>query len=99
MRISAEYLADVDVPVPRVGGGAPGECQGVAGHVSIQDHVVATVGPAQHRGLGPVLTGRELGCQALGPGVGDSTGPTGHCGHWLRDLECVEVESDLTDVS
>ena len=98
MRVGAEYLADVDVPVPGVRGGAPGEGQGVTGHLGVQDHVVATVGPAQHRGLGSLLTGGELSCQALGPGVGDSTGSTGHCGHWLRYLECVKVESDLTNV-
>lgn len=95
MRIRAEDLTDVDVPLPGGGAAVPGEGEGVAHHVRLQDHVVASVGAAQYRRLRTILARSELGSDALGC-WSESSGCRGHCAG-LRDLKLVKVESDLAD--
>ena len=56
MWIRAENLTDVDVPLPGGGAAVPGEGEGVAHHVRLQDHVVAGVGAAQYRRLRTILS-------------------------------------------
>ena len=68
MRVRAQELADVDVPGLGVGV-VPGEGEGVAGVLRLQDHVVAGVGATDDGGVRPVRGRQELGSLALGPRV------------------------------
>ena len=79
MRIRAENLADVDVPLPGGGAAVPGEGEGVAHHVRLQDHVVASVGAAQYRRLRTILSDQSQLQYTMidhyqGPFFGHSTG-------------------------
>ena len=71
MRVRAQELADVDVPGLGVGV-VPGEGEGVAGVLRLQDHVVAGVGAADHRRTGALILRSEPGLDTAPPAVGVS---------------------------
>ena len=96
MRIRAENLTDVYVPLPgsvRV----PGEGEHIAVILSLEDHVVAGVGPADGGGRGPTLACHELGSLTLGPGVELTTLTCSTVGsevicHRLGNVKDIKVE-------
>ena len=101
MGVGAQELADVDVPGLGVGV-VPGEGEGVAAVLRLQDHVVAGVGAADDRRVRPVRGRQELGSLALGPRVGLLSGVrcparVGCCVR-LGDREGVKIQPDNFDV-
>ena len=95
--LATPHLTDQDVPVVVVRSlRAPGHGESVPVPAGLQDHVLAGVGAAQHRGRRTCRAGRELSLHTLGPAVGRAVRP--HLGAGLAQGETNKVQSQLTDL-